>query len=85
MSEEFNNKSKITWQAYSAISGLTGGTVIGVLGLALYLKPESSGWWLVPAILGGLTAAGSIYSFASLLRQEIKDSRNNDRPNDPKP
>lgn len=85
MSDEFNKNSKITWQAYSAISGFTGGTVAGAIGLAMYVRPEASNWWLALAVLGALSAAGSIYSFVSVVRQQMKDDKNPGGKNDNEP
>ena len=90
MSDEFNKKSQIGWQIYGAISGFTGSVIMGAISMAMYVKPDASNWWLAGAIMGGMGAVGSIYSFALLLKEDMKqnrDAQNKDKhpPEGPKP
>lgn len=71
-SDDFNKASASGWQLYGAVTGFTTSIGMGVFGLAMYTKPEASGWWLAMGIIGVLGAAGSIYNFVNLLKQETR-------------
>ncbi|MBU0859878.1 MAG: hypothetical protein KJ667_08065 [Alphaproteobacteria bacterium] len=84
MSDEFNKKSQMGWKAYSAVSGCTGSIIMGVLSLAMYMKPDASHLWLAGAIFGALGAVGSAYSLVAILREDMKDNKQqSQKPKDP--
>jgi Na+/melibiose symporter-like transporter len=74
-SDDFNKASKSGWQLYGAVSGCTTSIIIGIFGLAMYTKPDASGWWLAMGIIGVLGAIGSGYNFYNLLKQEMKNNK----------
>lgn len=70
-SDDFNKSSRMGWQMYGAVTGFTTSIGMAVFGLAMYTKPDASGWWLAMGIMGVLGTVGSVINFCNLVKQDI--------------